>query len=82
MTNTVLLKQYLHNNHLTLKQLAVRLNISSSTLSRKINNKTEFKSIEINRLQKILKLSNTERDIIFFNINVDFKSTEGEKHDI
>lgn len=82
MTNTALLKQYLHNYHLTLKQLAVQLNIALSTLSRKINNKTEFKSIEINRLQKILKLSNRERDAIFFNNNVDFKSTKGEEYDI
>ncbi|WP_041137928.1 helix-turn-helix domain-containing protein [Beduini massiliensis] len=75
MTNTELLKQCLREKHFTLQKLADQLNISVSALSRKINNKNEFKSIEINAIQQILKLSDKTRDIIFFATIVDLKST-------
>ena len=82
MTNTILLKQYLDKKHFTMRQIADRLNIAPSTLSRKINNKNEFKTEEISRIQKLLNLTNKERDVIFFSHGVDLKLTERGKYDV
>lgn len=82
MTNTILLKKCLQKQQLTVKELADLLNVSRSTLSRKINNKSEFRSMEITKIQKLLKLSYKERDIIFFDNNVDYKSTKEKRYDL
>ncbi len=67
MTNTFKLKGCIVANRLTLEQLSKLMSLSQTTLSYKINNKREFKSSEIKKLQDILNLSDNERDDIFFN---------------
>jgi len=44
-------------------------------LYKKVHNLTEFKASEIEMLTKLLHLTPCERDAIFFNANVDLKST-------
>jgi transcriptional regulator with XRE-family HTH domain len=46
--------------------LADMLGIDPSTLSRKINNKTEFTASEIDILCRLLKISAKDRMAIFF----------------
>lgn len=66
----ILLKRGVHA-----KALAELLNISENTLSRKINNKNEFKASEIRKVTETLNLSGEEQTSIFFANDVDYKST-------
>lgn len=51
--------------------IADALGISRMSLTRKINNVTEFKASEISLLKTILRLDDQERDKIFFANYVD-----------
>ena len=64
MTNTLKLKGLIVSNGLTIKETAKLMKISYFTLSKKINNIVEFKSSEIDKLCKILSI--TDKDEIFF----------------
>ena len=70
MVNTKELKASLIRRGLTLEDLAKEVGVARVTMSKKINNVCEFKASEILKMQKILQLSNAERDFIFFNIEV------------
>lgn len=72
MTDTLKLKSILVQNQLTMGKFASLLNISKTSLSYKVNNIREFKSSEIKNAQIILKLSDRERDEIFFATAVEF----------
>lgn len=71
MTDTLEFKAYMVRNDLTIADLAETLNISTQTLSKKINNHVEFKGSEIKKLSKALNLSDAERNKIFFGNDVD-----------
>lgn len=75
MTNTVKLEMAIARSGLTRKFLAERLGLSTMGFYKKIHNLTEFKASEIETLTKLLNLIPLERDAIFFNTNVDLKST-------
>lgn len=75
MTNSKLLKDTLHKNGFIQKTLAPLLPISVTSLNYKINGKREFKSSEIKQLQHLLKLSDEQRDLIFFASDVEKYST-------
>lgn len=75
MTDTVKLEMAITRSGITKKKISECLGISEMGLYKKINNITEFKASEICLLQKILNLSPTERDAIFFASCVDYKST-------
>lgn len=71
MTNTLELEIAIKRARISKKELAKKLNISLQTLYNKISNTVEFKASEISELCNILKLSNKERDLIFFAVSVD-----------
>jgi DNA-binding XRE family transcriptional regulator len=62
-------------NKVNRTQLAEELNISKSALSKKINGVNEFSRKDISICKKVLKLTPQRVDEIFFNSNVDLKST-------
>ena len=71
MTDTIKFKMALVKNQMTMHDLADEIGLSTTSLSYKVNNKIEFRSSEIIAIQNVLKLSNVERDEIFFACNVD-----------
>lgn len=72
MTNSPALEAAIAKTGISKKSLAKQLALSEMGLFRKINNITEFKASEIIAMQKILSLTDCERDSIFFASNVDF----------
>lgn len=75
MTNTTKLEMAITRSGLTKKFLAEKLGLSTMGLYKKVHNLTEFKASEIEMLTKLLHLTPCERDAIFFNANIDLKST-------
>ena len=71
MTDTKQLKSVMVANGITLNELAEKIGINRSSLSYKINNKVEFTSSEIAKVQKALNMSIEQRDKIFFANLVD-----------
>jgi transcriptional regulator with XRE-family HTH domain len=57
MANSNLLKGAIKAKGLSQRELAKRICLSENTLSRKINNKGEFKSKEIEQIARILEIS-------------------------
>lgn len=66
VTNTNLLLEYINKSGLKKVHIAKHLGITSYSLSKKINNKSEFKGSEMEKMSEILGLNNRERDSIFF----------------
>lgn len=64
MTDTNRLKAKIIESGLTQAKVAKMLGISYQSLSYKINNRVDFKATEINRLCKILNIS--DKDDYFF----------------
>lgn len=62
-------------NKVNRTKLAEELNISKSALSKKINGVNEFSRKDISICKKVLNLTPQRVDEIFFNTNVDLKST-------
>ncbi|WP_337369634.1 helix-turn-helix transcriptional regulator [Phascolarctobacterium faecium] len=71
MTNKLELELQIKRCGLTKRELAQRLGISEMALSNKLNNESESKASEIFLLEKELKISKTQRDLIFFAPCVD-----------
>lgn len=71
MTDTKQLKSVMVAQGITLNKLAENTDINRSSLSYKINNKVEFTTSEIAKIQKVLKMSVEQRDRIFFASEVD-----------
>ena len=71
MTNTLEIKKIIRMKGFTLDTLSKKIGISRTSLSYKINNIVEFNAQEIKHIQKILELSNEQRDHIFFAEAVD-----------
>lgn len=76
MTETVKLEMAITRSGQTKKIIAEKIGISNMGFYKKINNITEFKASEIAMLQRILQLSDDERDAIFFAQKGDLKSTK------
>lgn len=66
MTDTLEIKKIIRMKGFTLDTLSKKIGISRTSLSYKINNIVEFNAQEIKHIQKILELSNEQRDHIFF----------------
>lgn len=66
MTNTELLKNFIDKTGLKIDFICKALGMTYSTLRRKINNESEFTASEITSLTALLRLSDQERDQIFF----------------
>lgn len=71
MTNTNLLRKKLDESGYKLRFIAKQLGITYQGFLKKINNETEFKASEIQSLKEILNLTDEERDMIFFTLNVE-----------
>lgn len=71
MTDTLKIKKIIRMKGFTLDTLSKKIGISRTSLSYKINNIVEFNAQEIKHIQKILELSNEQRDHIFFAEAVD-----------
>ena len=76
MTNTDLLKEKLRESGYKLLHVAAACGITYAGFLKKLNNETEFKASEIVALKKTLRLTNAERDAIFFASNVEDLSTK------
>lgn len=75
MTNISLLSEAIEKSGLKSSFICEKLGITLSGFSKKRRNKLFFNASEIMILQKLLNLSNEERDAIFFDEDVDKSST-------
>lgn len=67
MTNTTLLKERIKESGLRHDFIAKKLGIGTAALTRKINNRVEFKASEIKMLCEILGITDPEeREAVFF----------------
>lgn len=66
MTDTKELNAAIARVGLTKKAVAAALELSPTGFWKKLSNVSEFKAAEIKKLQSLLKLSDNERDRIFF----------------
>lgn len=66
MTDTKELRKRIEESGLKYKHIAKQIGISSYALQMKIDNDSEFRVSEVEALSKILNLSLTEKDAIFF----------------
>lgn len=71
MTNAVEFRVAVLRAGLTTSKVAKALGLSMNSLYKKLNNHTSFKADEIIALMKILHLTPSQRDTIFFAQNVD-----------
>lgn len=67
MTDTTKLSQIIDESGLKMAYIAQNIGISGYSLSKKINNVTEFKTSEIKKLCKLLNITSLKaKDDIFF----------------
>ncbi len=67
MTNTKLLEKKIEQSGLKKNFIAKTIGLSPYGLAKKINNETEFKTSEVNKLCEILNISDlADKDRIFF----------------
>lgn len=67
MTNTVLLEQIIKEKGIKKAKIVEVLDISYSWMKKKINNKVDFKAVEIQKLCELLEINDLElKDRIFF----------------
>ena len=71
MTDTSLLNAAIAKIGITKKELVKALGLTYAGFWKKLNNQSEFKATEIKRIQRLLHLSDAERDHIFFAQNSD-----------
>ena len=66
MTDTVQIRTYIQDRGLKMGHVAHVLGINDNTLRQKLNNESEFKISEADRLSAILGLTMEQRDACFF----------------
>ena len=66
MLNQNLLKAKIIEKNVSVLDICNELGICKATFYRKLSRKGDFSRFEIGKISKILKLSNNERDNIFF----------------
>ena len=75
MTDTERIRDIIKNSGLKYKTIASKLGLTYYGLQKKLDNKSEFKASEIKQLCEILSIKDMDVFEIFFNENVDLKST-------
>ena len=76
MTDTARLRRIIRERGYSVAELAEELGITASGLSRRIRNEGEFRTAELDRLCRLLRIDGAEeRRAIFFAGEVDGKST-------
>ncbi|MDR1516446.1 MAG: hypothetical protein LBS45_12205 [Synergistaceae bacterium] len=76
MTDVALLKRVVAESGMKYAALAKRMGITREGLWNKINNRTEFKASEISSFASILRLTNEQKELIFFPIEGEFNSRD------
>ena len=72
MTNTEELRRIIKNSGLKLEYIAEQLGITRFSLSKKIENVTEFKTSEVQKMCDVLQISDPSmKEAIFFASEVD-----------
>lgn len=71
MTDTKKLREQIARSGFKLVYLADQLGITRQALQKKIENDTEFKASEVDRLSKLLQLSVEDKEGIFFALKMD-----------
>lgn len=71
MTDSVLLASKIKENGFTCATIAQELGITRQGLWKKINNRSEFKQTEIEKLSRLLNLDAEVGNKIFFKVDVD-----------
>ena len=71
MVNSKILKDVIGNSGFKMAFIADKLGITSYSLSKKINNITEFKAGEIAQLCNLLRISTEKMSEIFFLFSID-----------
>ena len=71
MTDTSLLNAAIAKIGITKKELVKALGLTYAGFWKKLNHQSEFKATEIKMIQRLLNLSDAERDHIFFAQNSD-----------
>lgn len=71
MTDSVLLASKIKENGFTCAAIAQELGITRQGLWKKINNRSEFKQTEIEKLSRLLNLDAEVGNRIFFKVDVD-----------
>lgn len=66
MTNFGLLKSRMTDSGMTMVAIAKKAGFTRETLYNRLNGKGEFSASEMVSLSKVLNLSNSDRDAIFF----------------
>lgn len=66
MTDSKVLKEKIAESGIPISFIARKIGISREGFYKKLNNETEFKASEISCVKEVLRLSNSERDAIFF----------------
>ena len=74
MIDTELLKKTIEKSGISFKFIAEKIGISREGLYKKTRGDTEFKASEILALQKFLRLTDKETDMIFFAENSEYNS--------
>lgn len=68
MTNGKLLKEIAKAKQITLQELADALGITRQGLSKKIENRSEFRVSEVSKISDLLGLSEQQKREIFFAV--------------
>ena len=71
MTDSVLLASKIKENGYTCSIIAEELGITRQGLWKKINNRSEFKQTEIEKISRLLNLDTEVSNRIFFTVGVD-----------
>lgn len=73
MTNTEELRKIIKNSGLKLEYIAEQLGITRFSLSKKIENITEFKTSEVQKMCEVLQITDPKtKEAIFFASVVDY----------
>lgn len=67
LTNSNALREKIVESGMSIVHIAKKIGITREGFYKKMNNETEFKASEIQKLKEVLLLSNEERDSIFFS---------------
>jgi predicted transcriptional regulator len=79
MINLKLLVSTIEERGIKLSKLAEKIGLTYQGLKYKLDGRSEFKVSEVNRMTEALRLSDAERDAIFFSRPVELNGTkEGE----
>lgn len=71
MVDTKKLQEEMKNHGYTIDKLATELGKSRTCIFNKIHNKTEFRSSEVNKITRILKINRVTSNKIFFANSVE-----------